>query len=231
MNGDSLRVGYEDDMWGGKPRTGHFRVRATVTTRSHRWRCPAGLAVSITALLLFPVSPVHPVCQGLDRADLTDWSGESTLVEAKPRYPIPNQVPGWRSPDHGWHWGNRGVVTSAAIEKPHRSGWRPILECEFDLAYSPLMELDYGRGRLVLCTLDLEDHVEARILENFSDMLVHIHQSELMTGLTQALLCAQEHTQAAAGDVFQVFEVHPAARADLVKLSLCLLRLRSIKPP
>lgn len=108
---------------------------------------------------VFPVSTVHPVCQGLDRADLTDWSGESTLVEARPRYPIPNQVPGWRSPDHGWHWGNRGVVTSAAIEKPHRSRWRPILQCEFDLAYSPLMELDYGRGRLVLCTLDLEDHV------------------------------------------------------------------------
>jgi beta-galactosidase len=68
-------------------------------------------------------------------------------------------MPGWRSPDQGWHWGNRGVVTSAAIEKPHQSGWRPILECEFDLAYSPLMELDYGQGRLILCTLDLEDHV------------------------------------------------------------------------
>src|SRR4029077_14885097 len=25
-------------------------------------------------------------------------------------------------------------------------------------AYSPLMELDYGKGRLTLCTLDLEDH-------------------------------------------------------------------------
>ena len=105
------------------------------------------------------MSTAHPVCQGLDATDLADWTGESTLVEAKPKYPIPNQVPGWRSPNYGWHWGNRGVVTSAAIEKPHRSGWRPILECEFDLAYSPLMELDYGRGRLLLCTLDLEDHV------------------------------------------------------------------------
>jgi beta-galactosidase len=33
------------------------------------------------------------------------------------------------------------------------------LECEFDLAYTPLMELDYGHGRLILCALDLEDHV------------------------------------------------------------------------
>jgi beta-galactosidase len=34
-----------------------------------------------------------------------------------------------------------------------------LLECEFDLAYTPLMELDYGKGRLMVCTLDLEDHV------------------------------------------------------------------------
>jgi beta-galactosidase len=58
----------------------------------------------------------------------------------------------------GWHWGNRGVLSSATLEKPHLSGWRPILEGEFDLAYSPVMELDYGKGRLTLCTLDLEDH-------------------------------------------------------------------------
>ena len=136
--GSRVLVCVQDPQWLRK-RMG-FRISAHLTRR------------------VFPVSPVHPVCRGLDRVDLTDWSGESTLVEARPTYPVPNQVPGWRSPDHGWHWGNRGVVTSAAIEKPHRSGWRPILQCEFDLAYSPLMELDYGRGRLLLCTLDLEDH-------------------------------------------------------------------------
>ena len=53
-----------------------------------------------------------------------------------------------------------GGVSSAAIEKPHRSGWRPLLECEFDLAYTPLMEMDYARGRVILCTLDLEDHLD-----------------------------------------------------------------------
>jgi beta-galactosidase len=106
---------------------------------------------------VFEVSASHPVCQDLDDADLSDWSGQSTEVEAYPKPPV--QDPRWRSPKYGFHWGNQGVVTSAALEKPHRSGWRPILECEFDLAYSPLLELDYGEGRLVLCTLDLEDHV------------------------------------------------------------------------
>jgi beta-galactosidase len=105
---------------------------------------------------VFPVSAGHPVCQDLDETDLADWAGASTLVEAYPKTPV--QDPRWRSPKYGFHWGNQGVVTSAAIEKPHRSGWRPILECEFDLAYSPLLELDYGQGRLTLCTLDLEDH-------------------------------------------------------------------------
>ncbi len=103
-----------------------------------------------------PVAADHPVVQGLDAADLSDWSGLSTLVEPYPEVAV--QSPAWRSPEMGWHWGNRGVVSSAALEKPHLSGWRPILEGEFDLAYSPLMELDYGKGRLTLCTLDLEDH-------------------------------------------------------------------------
>ena len=59
---------------------------------------------------------------------------------------------------YGWRWGSRGAVASGSVEKPHKGSWRPILESEFDLAYSPLMELDYGKGRLIWCTLDLEDH-------------------------------------------------------------------------
>lgn len=101
---------------------------------------------------VFPVNPNHPVTQGLDEEDLRDWRGVSNLVEAYPEYPMEE------IPPYGWHWGNRGAITSCAIEKPHRGGWRPILECEFDLAYTPLMELNYGKGLLILCTLDLEDH-------------------------------------------------------------------------
>jgi beta-galactosidase len=33
-----------------------------------------------------------------------------------------------------------------------------MLESEFDLAYSPLMELDYGKGKVLWSQLDLEDH-------------------------------------------------------------------------
>ena len=97
---------------------------------------------------------------GMDSDDLRDWTGDSTLIEAYPKYEGDYLRGNERDqPYAGWHWGNRGGVSSAAIEKPHLSGWRPLLECEFDLAYTPLMELDYGQGRVILCTLDLEDHV------------------------------------------------------------------------
>jgi beta-galactosidase len=110
---------------------------------------------------VFPVNTKHPILKGLDELDLRDWQGQSTLIEAYPNTLNKSDVK--RSPHgvpwYGWHWSNRGTVSSATIEKPHNSSWRPILDAEFDLAYSPLMELDYGKGRIIVTTLDLEDHV------------------------------------------------------------------------
>ncbi len=115
----------------------------------------------------FAVDPKHPVMDGLDDLDVRDWAGSSTLVPEGERKEIPYRA----SSSHVWKWGNRGAISSAAIEKPHHSSWRPILECEFDLAYTTLMELDYGKGRAILCTLDLEDYISsepaaARLLSN-----------------------------------------------------------------
>jgi len=126
--------------------------------RALEWRvCPK------VARRVFPVrsATLHSPFDTLDSEDLRDWSGSSTLIEAYPEY-AGNYLRGneREQPYAGWHWGNRGGVSSAAIEKPHRSGWRPLLECEFDLAYTPLMELDYGQGRLIVSTLDLEDHID-----------------------------------------------------------------------
>jgi beta-galactosidase len=69
-------------------------------------------------------------------------------------------------PTYGFRVGARNSVSSAAWEKPHRSGWTPILEGEFDLAYSPLMELTLEKGLVVLCSLDVEGRNEpvARML-------------------------------------------------------------------
>jgi len=114
----------------------------------------------------YPVPSVtdHPVLMGLDQEDLRDWRGAGTLVPETANDNLDKDFTDWRSLSegrmYGWHWGNRGSVSSAAIEKPHRSGWRPLLEGEFDLAYSPLMELNYGKGLLILCSLDLDGRTE-----------------------------------------------------------------------
>jgi beta-galactosidase len=121
-------------------------------TRFLGWRvCPK------VARRVFPLN--SPITRNIDAEDLRDWTGDSTLIEAWPEY-VGDYLRGNErdQPYAGWHWGNRGGVSSAVIEKPHYSGWRPLLECEFDLAYTPLMELDYGQGRLIVCTLDMEDH-------------------------------------------------------------------------
>ena len=99
----------------------------------------------------FPVMSNHPVTAGLDSEDFRDWTGAGTLVDARPVYKLDGNS------NYGWHWGNQGSVSCAAVEKPHLSGWTPILQGEFDMAYSPLMELAYGKGAIIFCTLDLED--------------------------------------------------------------------------
>jgi beta-galactosidase len=109
---------------------------------------------------VFPIDQTHPVIKDLDSQDLRDWRGDSTLVAAYPDTMKGGQkLTDHGTPWYGWHWGNQGSVSSVPIEKPHLSSWRPILESEFDLAYTPLMELDYGKGRVILTTLDLEDNV------------------------------------------------------------------------
>jgi len=132
--------------------------RLLIMTQKPDWlRTSLGLRVSRHASrYVYPVDPNHPVLANLDALDLRNWNGDTTLTESHPTEPNLNAMP-----LYGWKWGNQGVVSSAAIEKPHRSGWRPILETEFDLAYSPLMELDFGKGRVTLSTLDLEDQYQA----------------------------------------------------------------------
>jgi beta-galactosidase len=109
---------------------------------------------------VFPIED-NVITKDLDELDLRNWAGVGTINTAYPDY---MNSPYEKSPDdspiYGWHWGNRGSVATNAIEKPHNSGWTPLMQCEFDMAYSPLMELNYGKGKLIWCSLDLEDHAD-----------------------------------------------------------------------
>ncbi len=102
-----------------------------------------------------PTQTAHPVVTGLDAEDFRDWRGAGTLVpastaDAELKRPIAH------APKYGWHWGNRGSVSSSVVEKPHYGPWTPLLEGEFDLAYSPLLEATCGAGRVLYCGLDVE---------------------------------------------------------------------------
>ncbi len=107
---------------------------------------------------VFATAQPHPVTEGFTPEDLRDWNGASTTVDGYPEYSSVLPLSGDK-PTHGWRWGNRGSVASFMIEKPHHAAWSPIFEGEFDLAYSPLMELAVGKGRILISTFDLEDNV------------------------------------------------------------------------
>lgn len=101
----------------------------------------------------FPVNYANNPLNDSNSEDFRDWNGKGSLV---PEYTTKEQYQK-QEPSFGWHWGNTGSVASLSFEKPHYGSWKPLLESEFDLAYSPLLELSYGKGRVIFCGLDFED--------------------------------------------------------------------------
>ncbi len=138
----------------------------TVLVMAQRPQALRALGFRVTPFVsrrVFPVNQEHPVHQGLDAIDLGNWRGDSTLLLARPDYLANDDYPKTPAgmPYAGWHWSNQGGVASGALETPHYGAFRPILQCEFDLAYSPLIEQRVGSGRIIWCQLDLEDHAQS----------------------------------------------------------------------
>lgn len=124
----------------------------------------------------FVRQPGHPVCRGVSDELLRDWRGSSSLLEA---YPNP---PGFRTGypaqdwcglrnTRTWQWGNYGTVASVVMEKPQRGNWSTLLDCEFDLQYSPLLEWLPAIGRVIFSQIDFSgrdasDPAAGRLLAN-----------------------------------------------------------------
>lgn len=130
--------------------------RVILSAQDPQWlRDRLGLRVSPhTCRRVWRVASQHRsfALSNLDDRAFHDWRGAGSLVRPLAELNAPEQPPRW-----GWHWGNRGSVSSAMIEKPHFGGWIPLLEGGFDLAFSPLLELRRGPGLILLSTLDFED--------------------------------------------------------------------------
>jgi len=102
---------------------------------------------------LFPRVKDHPVLAGIDAAMLEDWHGSATLL---PEFE-PMRWNGVRP--RVYHQGNYGVVASAVIEVPQHGNFTPIIDGEFDMRYSPLIEWRCGKGRILFNQLDLTGRV------------------------------------------------------------------------
>ncbi|MEK6793405.1 MAG: LamG-like jellyroll fold domain-containing protein [Spirochaetota bacterium] len=111
---------------------------------------------------VFVREKAHPVMAGIQSSDLEDWRGSASLLpeETPPRYWTHRDVPqaGFRA-QRMTRCGNHGNVASAIIEIPHKGNFRPLIDCEFDMAYSPLLEWRHGKGRIIYCQLDLTGRV------------------------------------------------------------------------
>lgn len=95
----------------------------------------------------------HPLAAGLDDETLRDWRGEATLYS---RGPERDQA---LAQSHFYRAGNRGSVASTIIETPHYGPFWSVVDCEFDLSYSPLLSWRHGKGEVLYCTLDLVGRV------------------------------------------------------------------------
>jgi len=109
-----------------------------------------------------------PLLLGLENQDLTDWRGESYLLPAYQSWHPESNFLGESASKHGqlnsfgqrrfWHWSNKGMVATFAYEKPQLGNFRVLLDCGFDLLYTPLVEVQEGKGRILFNQLDLVDH-------------------------------------------------------------------------
>ncbi|MDP6355222.1 MAG: metallophosphoesterase [Planctomycetota bacterium] len=99
----------------------------------------------------FTVDGSHPVLDGLRERDFRDWRGESDLLPSAPLYRF-YWMPGTK---RFQKWTNEGIVTSTILRKPHFGNFRPLLDGDFDLRGTPLLEWLHGNGRILFCQLDV----------------------------------------------------------------------------
>lgn len=98
----------------------------------------------------FPRAKDSPILTGIDDADLINWRGAGQLVAAtSSTWPL----------NHAYHWGNDGSVASVVVETPDKGGFTSLLDCEYDLSYSPLLEQREGGGEILYSQLDLTGRI------------------------------------------------------------------------
>ena len=98
----------------------------------------------------------HPALAGIANVDLADWRGQTTLGPLDGPPASLDERQRWK---RVWRCSRQGVVASTIVEKPHISGFRPLIDTGFDLRYTALWEVAEGAGRMLFCQLDVTDRI------------------------------------------------------------------------
>ena len=107
----------------------------------------------------------HPLLEGFSDEDFRNWRGASDILES---YPDPRKGDVYGILDHksaiGYfgenefaHWSSKGTVAAFHLEKPQRGNFTALLSSGFDMLYTPLLEVQLGKGNLLACSLDVSN--------------------------------------------------------------------------
>lgn len=143
-NGDSLPFRLEDVKKG-------MRVLLLEQTPDI-WERLGFRVVNSVPRQVFPGTSTGILMDGLESEDLAFWRGSPNIIPEY-RCSYGSDVP--MAPKGS----NRHGVASTVLEIPVVKGFRPLLHAEFDMAYSPLLEMPYGNGDIIFSTLDFSDRV------------------------------------------------------------------------
>ena len=111
------------------------------------WEGLGFMADDLQSRRVFIGDPTSPIVAGLRDVDLRDWRGTPDLL---PEFRRTFDHDALRAPKSS----NRHTVASVVLRVPAVVGFTPILNCEFDLDYSPLLQWRYGHGVITFCTID-----------------------------------------------------------------------------
>jgi hypothetical protein len=88
---------------------------------------------------------------GLAEQDLQWWSGHGTLA---PEYEEPDSTTEENVSSPLWHWSNLNMVSSFPIRRPSSGANRVHLSMGKDLVYTPLLEMEAGKGKVLFCQME-----------------------------------------------------------------------------
>jgi len=105
----------------------------------------------------------HPIVSGLSDEDFRNWRGASNILESYPDYRkgtkygllTHKSARGFFGQCEFAQWSSNGTIATFHFEKPQIGSFKTILSSGFDMLYSPLVELTIGKGRVLLCQLDV----------------------------------------------------------------------------